>query len=155
MVEAKNHLFQNRAKQMESVQIFITLAAAPNCPTHPCSLAGNVRVCQSVGSLMLCSRDKRIRGTKDYDKEHGGDVISFLTHVCAIWWLDGCVRLRLHLHVCVCVCWEEDDFFFMAVQRLFDVPVAALAVPGPRLGNSEWQRENSRRLYAMGAAILL
>ncbi len=49
-----------------------------------------------------------------------------------------CVCLCLHLYVCVC--WEEDDSFFMAVQRLFDVPVAALAVPGPRLGNSEWQR---------------
>lgn len=28
----------------------------------------------------------------------------------------------------------------MVVRRLFDVPVAALPVPGPRLGNSERQR---------------
>lgn len=38
----------------------------------------------------------------------------------------------------LCICVEKKmSSFFMAVQRLFDVPWAALAVPGPRLGNSE------------------
>lgn len=48
------------------------------------------------------------------------------------------VRQCVSVSASLCVCVEKKmSSFFMAVLRLFDVPVATLAVPGPRLGNSE------------------
>lgn len=145
MVEAKETKksqfpYQNRAKANGISPNLYHSGRSPKLSHTPLQFG---RKCQSVSirrQLDAMFKRQAYSWDRGYDKEHGGDVISFLTHVCAIWWLDG-VCLCLHLYVCVCVCVEKKmTSFFMVVQRLFDVPVAALAVPGPRLGNSEWQR---------------
>lgn len=82
---------------------------------------------------MLCSRDKRICGTGVTTRNREGMLYHFDTGV-----RNTMARRCVSVSASLCVYVEKKmSSFFMAVQRLFDVPVAALAVPGPRLGNSE------------------
>ncbi len=84
MVEAKNRLFQNRAKANGISPNLYHSGCSPKLSHTPLQFG---RKCQSVSiSRKLDAMLKRqaYSWDKDYDKEHGGDVISFLTHVCAI-----------------------------------------------------------------------
>lgn len=113
------------------------------------------RKCQSVSirwQLDAMFKRQAYSWDRGYDKEHRGDVISFLTRVYAIRWLDGvcpcphlCVymlRRRWVLSLWLC------RGFLMSLWLLWQ-----FQDPGWVIANDSG--ENSRRLYAVGAAILL
>ncbi len=155
MVEAKNRLFQNRAKANGISPNLYHSGCSPKLSHTPLQFG---RKCQSVSiSRKLDAMLKRqaYSWDKDYDKEHGGDVISFLTHVCAIWWLDG-VCVCVCIFMCVCVCVLRRWLLSLWLCRGFLMSLWLLWLfqdPGWVIANDSG--ENSRRLYAMGAAILL
>lgn len=116
----KTHFpYQNRAKANGISPNLYHSGCSPKLSHTPLQFG---RKCQSVSirrQLDAMFKRQAYSWDRGYDKEHGGDVISFLTHVCTIWWLDGVCPC---LHLSVCVCWEEDDFFLYGCAEAFWCP---------------------------------